>query len=148
MANKSAAAGGRNEAWLAKYFKKRGWHSDRLRSFQVEGEPDLYATKAGFLFEIQAKERQNLNVHKTLMDLIEGQATVWGRIDSDEGRWNLGIPLVVYKHMEKRGDTGRRTQVGPIMASLPLDDFCSIVEQVQGADEILTQIRGLLDGPS
>lgn len=138
MSNKSAAAGGRFEAWLAKWFKKRGWHSDRLRSFQVKGEPDLYATKADIVFDIQAKERQNLNTHEVLMDLIDAQVEIMGRIDPNYSV--PAIPLVIYKRMQKRGETGRRTQRGPVTVTMRLEDFAQIVERADLIDELLEKL--------
>ncbi len=124
MGRSSKAAGSRFERWLTDTFARHGWISARLRSFQVEGEPDLYATKKGIVLDVQAKERQNLNVHKVLRDLIEAQAVIAAK----QGTHPWAVPAVVYKHVEKRGDSGRRTQVGPVMIALPLDDFLQIVE--------------------
>jgi hypothetical protein len=119
MANKSKQAGNRFEKQVCDVFREAGWTANRLRSFLIEGEPDLYATTDGLLIEVQAKERQNLNVHKTLVDLIRAQGLIPGS--------DFATPAVVYKHVEKQGDSGRRMQEGPITITLPLDDFLTLV---------------------
>lgn len=120
MANKSKQAGNRFEKTVCDIFRKAGWTANRLRSFLIEGEPDLYATTNGLLIEVQAKERQNLNIHRTLVDLIRAQGLIPGS--------DFATPAVVYKHVEKQGDSGRRMQEGPITITLPLDDFLALVE--------------------
>ena len=119
MANKSKAAGNRFEKVVCDVFREAGWTANRLRSFLIEGEPDLYATTNGLLIEVQAKERQNLNVHKTLVDLIRAQGLIPGS--------DFATPAVVFKHVVKTGDTGRRMQEGPVTITLPLDDFLILV---------------------
>ncbi len=118
---KSKQAGSRFEGMVTRIFRDHGWVSNRLRSFRVEGEPDLYATKDGLLLDIQAKERQQLNVHKTLVDLIRAQPLCGGPQD---GVW--ATPAVVYRHMEKRGS--KRMQEGPITITLPLNEFLALVD--------------------
>jgi Holliday junction resolvase len=124
MGKASKDAGARFERWITDFLTKRGWSSARLRSFKVVGEPDLYATTNGYVFDIQAKERQNLNVHKIVDDLVNAQF----QIALKNGGPVVAIPLVVYKRVERRGDTGKRMQVGPVIVALPLDDFVYIVE--------------------
>lgn len=123
MGRRSKAAGSRFEKWLTDQFKAAGWFSDRLRSFQVKGEPDLFAVNGDKWFHIQAKERQNLNVHTVLMDLIDAQNVIGSR----DGFEPVAIPIVVWKRVEKKGDTGRRMQKGPVLVALPLEAFLAIV---------------------
>lgn len=124
MGRSSKAAGARFEKWLTDFFAQQGWVSARLRSFQVEGEPDLYATKEGILFDVQAKERQYLNVHKVLEDLIAAQARIAEKQGVDSP---VATPLVVFKRVEPRGKSGKRMQRGPVMAALPLEDLLRLL---------------------
>jgi Holliday junction resolvase len=121
----SKRAGSRFEKWVADKFVGEGWASARLRSFLVVGEPDLYATTNGILLDIQAKERQNLNVHRILTLLQAAQVEIAQRQGIDTP---VAIPVVIHKRVEKKGKTGRRTQVGDVQITLTLDDFLRIVE--------------------
>ncbi len=128
MSRASKRAGSRFEKWVADRFAKEGWASARLRSFLVEGEPDLYATTNGILLDIQAKERQNLNVHRVLTLLQAAQVEIAQKQGIDEV---LAIPVVVNKRVEKKGKTGRRTQVGDVQITLTLDDFFAIIKMLE-----------------
>lgn len=124
MSRSSKAAGARFEKWVTDFFNKKGWASARLRSFRVQGEPDLYAAKGGVVFDIQAKERQQINISKVLVDLVQAQHEIASRQGLDAP---VATPLVVYKRVEKRGQTGKRMQVGPVMAILPLEDLVKLL---------------------
>lgn len=132
MGNKSAAAGGRFERWLADRYKRQGWFSDRLRSFKVKGEPDLYAALGGIVLDIQAKERQNLNPHAVLMDLMEAQVEISKRFAA--GVVPQATPVVVWKKMRKLA-SGRRQQVGPTIIAMPLDDYLRDIDTAYKATE-------------
>lgn len=119
MGKSEKAAGNRFESYLKNKFKEEGWTSDRVRSIGVTGEPDLYATKGPLVLQIQAKETQRLSVGKVLKDLINS-------IDWNVQSWT--VPVVVWKRVARKGETGKRIQQGPIMVILPLEDFLELTE--------------------
>jgi len=136
VSRKSKNDGNRFERKCEELFRDAGWISNRFRSFGIQGEPDLYASKNGHLLDIQAKSRQNLNVHGTLVDLIRAQGLVPG-----QSEW--AVPCVVYQHVEKTGPTERRMQEGPITITMPLDDFLRMVgmstADMAGVQEIVRE---------
>ena len=136
MGRASKQHGARFEKKVTEVFQRWGWTSNRLRSFRVEGEPDLYATMGGLLLDVQAKERQSLNVHGVLVSLIRAQGVIDAKQGQRDEAW--AIPCVVYKHVEKQGDTGRRMQEGPVTITLPLESFLHLVRQANRAGMMIT----------
>jgi len=117
---KMTAIGTRFEGWIRDQFRSTGWQANRLPKRGVKGEPDVYATYRGVLVQIQAKERQRLNAAATLDDLVTALETL--------GEDSLGFAAVVWKRMEKRGDTDRRTQVGPVVAVISFEDYMDLLD--------------------
>lgn len=112
---------------VANTFRAYGWASDRLRSFLVKGEPDLYATNGAVVLDIQAKERQNLNVNTVLQDLIEAQAI----LEEKHGFPRVATPVVVWRRMKRsEGKSRRRMQEGPIIIAMELEEFLIMLKGV------------------
>ena len=78
--------------------------------------------------DIQAKERQNLNVHAEVQDLIAAQVEIADKY----GGPVVATPAVIYKRMKKSGKTGRRTQVGEMIIAMPLYAYLSDMEIAHG----------------
>ena len=116
---KMTAIGTRFENFVRDAFRDAGWVSERLPKRGIKGEPDVYATRSsGGLIQIQCKERVRLSVGETLIELQEALQHL------DE--YGIGDEVVVWKRMEKRGDTGRRTQVGDVMAIIPFSQYVDL----------------------
>ena len=124
MGAKSKRDGARFEAMAADIFRAAGWVSDRLRSFRVKGEPDLYATKYGIVLDIQAKQTQSLNVNTVLSQLQGAQK----ELERKHGVPRLAYPIVLWRRMKAtNGDSGRLAQAGSIVVAIDVDDFIEIL---------------------
>ena len=113
--NKPKAQGTRFESYLVNRFNEAGIPARRLAE---GGSYDLGDIEAGSRFIIEAKHRTNL----------AGGPTGTFRKAAEKAAARAGsIPLVIWKRSIKRKGNTKRTQDGPILVILALDDLLQII---------------------
>ena len=113
--SKSKAQGTRFETYLVNRFREAGLSARRLAE---GGSNDLGDIEIGTRFIVEAKHRTNL----------AGGPTGTYRKAAEKAAARVGaIPVVIWKRSVKRSGNTKRTQDGPPLVILSLDDFVELI---------------------
>lgn len=127
MANPSKAKGTYRETWSVAQATERGLPARRAETNQPARDVDVQADR---LRIHEVKDRQNLNVHKTLK--------------ASQVRYDAPC-AVIWHRTSRKGDNTRLSPDGPTIAALPVDDYLDLLAVARAAQAVRDYADDSLD---
>lgn len=118
--SKQKDKGTRRETKIVRLFQSFGLEASRAHNNAAS--KDVILKVKEFPFAIEVKDRQALNLHKTLADV--------------EANWDDEIPAVVW-HKTEKSESGRAKPSGPTLIALRVDDFAMLMARIGEKNEEL-----------